>query len=121
VQLLLVQAGGLVGADDGNRAEALLQSNSRDPAKIFDFRAVSVLEEAVSLGALPQFSLSSAAPLDLQCIPPCTAEVRSAITCTCISLVHMHGYACSERSHTLHFRVLLCRCGELLQQLVSSA
>ena len=73
-----VQASGLVGAEEDNRAEALLQSNSRDPAKIFDFRAVSILEEAVSLGALPQFSLSSKGPLDLQSIPPCTAEVRPA-------------------------------------------
>ena len=62
-------------------AEALLQSNSRDPAKIFDFRAVSILEEAVSLGAIPQFSLSSTAPLDLCCIPPCTAEVRLLTSC----------------------------------------
>ena len=37
---------------------------------------MSILEEAVSLGAIPQFSLSSTAPLDLCCIPPCTAEVR---------------------------------------------
>lgn len=65
-----------MGAEEGNRAEALLQSNSRDPAKIFDFRAVSILEEAVSLGALPQFSLHSSAPLDLRAIPPSTAEVR---------------------------------------------
>lgn len=70
-----------MGAEEGNRAEALLQSNSRDPAKIFDFRAVSVLEEAVSLGALPQFSLHSAAPLDLQPILPCTAEVSPHAPC----------------------------------------
>ena len=91
VKVQCVQAGGLVGAEEGNRAEALLQSNSRDPAKIFDFRAVSILEEAVSLGAIPQFSLSSTAPLDLCCIPPCTAEVR---------LLAMHALTSTSPPHT---------------------
>ena len=79
-----------MAAEEGNRAEALLQSNSRDAAKIFDFRAVSILEEAVSLGALPQFSLHSSAPLDLRGIPPSTAEVRM-LPASCSRAVLLQG------------------------------
>jgi hypothetical protein len=61
--------------EDHQAAEALLQGNSRDPGKLFDPRAVIILEEAIGLGALPQFSLASAQPLDLRHVPPCTAEV----------------------------------------------
>lgn len=68
------QAGSYAAAE-GHAAEAMLQSNSRNPAKIFDARAVAILEEAISLGALPQFSLANAQPLDLRYVPPCTAEV----------------------------------------------
>ncbi|CAL8460572.1 g101 [Coccomyxa elongata] len=69
------QAGSYGAAEGHDLAEAMLQSNSRDPAKIFDGRAVAILEEAISLGALPQFSLANAQPLDLRYVPPCIAEV----------------------------------------------
>lgn len=84
-----------MAAEEGNRAEALLQSNSRDAAKIFDFRAVSILEEAVSLGALPQFSLHSSAPLDLRAIPPSTAEVRM-LPASCSRAVPLQGLPLSR-------------------------
>lgn len=69
-----LQAGSYAAAE-GHAVEAMLQSNSRDPAKIFDARAVAILEEAISVGALPQFSLANDQPLDLRHVPPCIAEV----------------------------------------------
>ncbi len=40
----------------------------------FDGRAVRIVEEAISIGALPQFKVESAA-LDLRFLPPTLAEV----------------------------------------------
>jgi hypothetical protein len=81
------QAGSYAAAE-GHAAEAMLQSNSRDPSKIFDARAVAILEEAISLGALPQFSLANAQPLDLRYVPPCTAEVGAALFAPICPLLH---------------------------------
>lgn len=72
---MCTKAGSYAAAEGHDLAEAMLQSNSRDPNKIFDGRAVAILEEAISLGALPQFSLANAQPLDLRYVPPCIAEV----------------------------------------------
>ena len=61
---------------EGAGAEALLQANSGGFMRAFDSRAVGVLEEAIALGAVPQFNISSAAPIDLRALPPCLAEAR---------------------------------------------
>ena len=61
---------------EGAGAEALLQANSGGFMRAFDARAVGVLEEAISMGVVPQFSITSAAPISLRTLPPCLAEAR---------------------------------------------
>jgi hypothetical protein len=63
-------------AAEGRGAEALLQANSGGFMRAFDARAVGVLEEAIALGSVPQFSVASAAPVDLRGLSPCLAEAR---------------------------------------------
>jgi hypothetical protein len=50
--------------------------------RAFDARAVGVLEEAFALGSVPQFSVASAAPVDLRALPPCLAEARPQASTT---------------------------------------
>ena len=66
---------------EGAGAEALLQANSGGFLRAFDARAVGVLEEAISMGVVPQFSIASAAPISLRALPPCLAEARSPCCC----------------------------------------